>query len=342
MELHEIATDHLVTAAQAREIGYGPSELRAMVRRGEVRRAVRGWYAVSVPGERPPWEGDDRFESAQAWHRLRTLALLGSFDGRAVASHQSALVLHGVDVWRSDLSLVHLARVTDEHSRRRKGAAIHPPCGLPAMTAPGGHLTVPPAIAVAQVGMVAHGATPRLPLESLVAADSALHLGVVTTEDLEAALDVLGGSPGVAAVREVLAHADGRHESVGETRLMHGLRVLGYEVEPQVWITAGGRSYRVDGQLVDTPVLLEFDGKKKYLPGRRLSEEDEVAARRALAEEKRRQDDLAAAGHVVARFGWADLDSLQVIRAKTDAAIRQAAGLGHAVGARMRSGRMPG
>ena len=83
----------------------------------------------SPDGDRAPWEGEDEWETARAAHRLLTIALLRSFDGRVVASHQSALVLHGVRLWKSDLATAHVCRSEDDHTRRRKAAVLHPACG---------------------------------------------------------------------------------------------------------------------------------------------------------------------------------------------------------------------
>lgn len=324
MELHDLAKDHLVTTADATLLGMGPADLRRLVRVGAVRRVIRGWYAVRPPGDEPaPWEDPDPYAAERNWHLIRTRALLLSFEGRVAASHQSALVIHRIETWRSELDLVQLCRTTDDHSRHRRGALIHPACGMDPLALPGGWLTVPPAVAVVQVGMRPLRAGQPFPMESLVAADSALHLGVVTREELDEAVALHTGQRGITAVRTLLAHADGRHESVGETRLMHSLRLLGYDIEPQVWVEREGRRFRVDGQVKGIPLYVEFDGMKKYLKRGPLTPEDEVEARRVLAQEKERHDLITSAGQgpaELARFSWSDLDSLPLIRARMAAA----------------------
>jgi hypothetical protein len=50
--------------------------------------------------------------------------LLQSGD-RVAASHHSALLLHGVPVHGADLSLVHVMRLADRHTRRTSGVAMH-------------------------------------------------------------------------------------------------------------------------------------------------------------------------------------------------------------------------
>ncbi len=331
MNLHDIAIDGLVTTAQARAIGLGPADLRALRASGEIRRLIRGWYAVRTPDAiRAPWEGEDSFASARALHRLTTIALLGSFEGRVCASHQSALVLHDIAMWRSDLAMVHVARTTDDHTRHRTGAVIHPACGLDPVRdtldkAVPHHLTVPPAVAVVQVGLRPFRGGKAFPLESLVAADSALHQGLLTRDDLTAAVVLHEGHPGIRAVREFLVHADGRHESVGETRLGVALRLLGYETEPQQHRTVGSTTYRVDQRIKGTRVVVEFDGIVKYLP-ETPTEDDLSQARRALVAEKTRQDRLVEDGDEFVRVRWSQLDGLQELGRRIEGAIARSGG----------------
>ncbi|WP_460966576.1 type IV toxin-antitoxin system AbiEi family antitoxin domain-containing protein [Pedococcus soli] len=55
MELHDLAKDGIVSAAEAAQIGIGPSDLRRLRRLGSVTRLIRGWYAVHPPNaDRPP------------------------------------------------------------------------------------------------------------------------------------------------------------------------------------------------------------------------------------------------------------------------------------------------
>ena len=186
MELHDLARHHVVSTRDATKLGLGPSDLRRMVKQGEIRRLIRGWYAVEPPdADRPPWEGEDEWETARAAHRLLTIALLRSFEGRVVASHQSALVLHGVRLWKSDLTTAHLCRADDDHTRRRSRAALHPACDGKPIETDEGFLTVPLATAVVQVGLCRpRSGLPPFPFESLVAADGALHDGLVTQAEL--------------------------------------------------------------------------------------------------------------------------------------------------------------
>jgi hypothetical protein len=327
MELHDVAEHCLVSTAQANALGIDQHGLRLLVKAGSVRRVIRGWYAVRSPGaERAPWEGSDVFGTARLQHRLVTVALLKAFDGRAVASHQSALILHGVDLWEADLATAHLCRTSTDHTRHRPGAVIHPLTSGKPVTTGEGFTTVPLATAIVQAGLYPPAEpSRRKPMESLVAADHALHQGWVTQDQLAQALAEHTHHPGIQAVRVLLAHADGRHESVGETRLAHAMRRLGYRFTPQVPLTVGGQTFYGDFGLDDEPVVIEFDGLAKYSLGRAGVAADTDAARQGnFAREKWREDRLREAGTYFARFVWRELGDLDLIQRRIDGAVERA------------------
>jgi hypothetical protein len=324
MELHDLAHHNVVSTRDATRLGLGPADLRRMVKQGTIQRLIRGWYAVDAPdAPRPPWEGDDEWQTARARHRLLTIALLRSFDGRVVASHQSALVLHGIRLWKSELTTAHLCRAADDHTRRRASAQLHPACGTDPVHTSEGFPTVSIATAVVQVGLCPpRSGLPPFPFESLVAADGALHDGLLTIEQLTAAVQAHSRHPGIHGVRTLLAHADGRHESVGETRVAHTMRALGYSFTPQVEVTAGGRRWRVDFELDDDPVIVEFDGLTKYSGG--LANPTPLQLREALGREKWREDRLRESGREVVRFVWSEADDAHLAQTRLDAAIARA------------------
>lgn len=323
MDLHDLAADDLVSAAAAAAIGIDGYALRRLQRTGTIRRIIRGWYAVCEPGApRPPWEGEDIFDTARRRHRLLTVALLKSFDGRVVASHQSALVLHGIPLWRADLATAHLCRTSSDHTRHRRMAVIHPTVALPAVRTGDGFATVPVAHAVVQVGLYPPDEPARrTPMDSLIAADSALHHGLITPSELGEAVAAHAHHAGIAVVRALLVHADGRHETPGETRLAHSLRRLGYRFTPQVPLP-GIKDYRGDFGLEDEPVVIEFDGITKYtLAGHGADAGSRAAVRQHIAAEKRREEDIRRhSGHEFARFGWAEVDDLPLVHDRVEAA----------------------
>lgn len=327
MQPHDLAVDHIVSTPELYGLGLDSYAIRRLCQEGRLRRLIRGWFAVASDLERPPWSGKDDYQTRESRHRLLTCALLRSFDGRVAASHQSSVVMQGGRVWKSDLTTAHVERTADDHSRHRRGAVIHPRIAPSLVRVTegyefeDGYLCVPPAIAAVQVGLVSTtAALPQFPLESLIAAEGFLWDEVITRADLNAAIELYDGVPGIRAVRRILEHASTGSESVGETRLVYDARVLGYKVEQQ-W-KVPGTNYRVDGKLVDENVILEFDGISKYLKGIENPTEDDI--KRALDYEKRRQDDLLGMGYGVGRFRWEVLDNLREIERRIEALRRQA------------------
>jgi predicted transcriptional regulator of viral defense system len=93
-----------VTTRDARELDIDPTQLRLMAARGRLERAGRGVYRVPIL---PRGEHDD-LAAALAWSI-----------GRGVASHESALALHGLaDV---NPSRIHLSVPRDNHPRAAGG-----------------------------------------------------------------------------------------------------------------------------------------------------------------------------------------------------------------------------
>ncbi|SES45224.1 Protein of unknown function [Pedococcus cremeus] len=248
---------------------------------------TRGWWALGVPA-------DD-----EARHRLTTTALLRHFGSKVFASHQSALVMAGLPLVDVDLTRVHLTRVDDRQSRRQPAFTLHPALGV-ALT-PKERL----AVAIVQAGAV------NRPISALAAADAALHRKRLTAADLTQACALLARHPGTATARAALVHAEGRHESPGETRLAQVLRHLGITATPQVVLERDGTRYRVDFLLEDAPVVLEFDGKVKY------DDRDDLFA------EKRREDLLRSWGYEVVRVTWTDLRHPERIARWIEAARRR-------------------
>jgi hypothetical protein len=258
-------------------------------------------------------------------HLLSLRALLRHFEGRVVARHHSRLLAVGIPVWRADLSLVHLTRVRDRGSRSRQGYRVHP-------ALPGAHVrettsgpVLPIAVAVVQTGIL------NGPMDALIAADAALHAELVTTQGIEQALRVFAGRTGIAPVRAALAHADGRHESPGETRLAAVLRGLEIRATPQVWIRTRQGRKRVDALLDDHPVVLEFDGAVKYRPAAgavRPGGGDVMTglpADNPLFAEKVREDAIRDEDYEVVRVVWSQLGDPGGIRRRIESAARRAA-----------------
>lgn len=321
MDIDTVAKFHTISTAELATLGYLPDGIRRLVQSGRLRRLIRGWYAVAPQDGPPPWGPPEPWARERANHRLTLVAVLRSFEGRVAASHQSALVLAGAPLWRSDLSLVHVCRVADHHSRHRRGAVLHAVADLATVTTPEGFASVPPALAAVQVGLVPHRRQQH-PEEFLVTADWLMHTGAITREDIDAALAATATHTGINRVRPLAPWVDGRHESPGESLTAVALRRLHYPATPQVELVVDGIVYRVDFMLDDANVVVEFDGHTKYSTG---GTDHDVAAMDVLRREKRREDRLREAyGVVFVRLTWADLDHPGRLRARLARAVHAA------------------
>lgn len=267
---------------QARLLGHSRESLAALVRDGGVVRLTRGVYAVGAPPDGPT-------ASAERHRLLGRGAQLLYPDG-ALSGH-TALVALGLPVWGASLQRAHLERPIHREVLTRD-LVIRPP--FAGLEAPGGVVSTP--VAVVQ-HCLEHGATP-----GVVAADAALHEGMISRDELEAVAARVHGWPRSSRVRTMLAFVDPKSESVGESRLRVGLAAVGIEVEAQVAIRdeRGRVVARVDFLVKGTNVVIEFDGLVKYRDG----------GSEALIAEKRREDELRRLGYRVVRVVWSDLERL--------------------------------
>ena len=317
-----IDEDDVLSVADLRAAGVDARHTAALVRSGELVSLTRGWYAA-----RSPADAEDR-------HRLVTEAHRRGYAGSAVPSHYSALLRLGLPLFRADLSTVHLTRLGSGadsgtgsgsgtgfgagagsgQGRRRDGLVLHrrPAAGS------AGHLTrggqVSPALAIVQTGIICG------PMDALVAADAALHRGLVTPAELDEALTIVKGAPRTHLLPGFLAIADGRAESPGETRLRHAFHLMGLPVISQALISDGGRTAIADFMLRDYPVLVEFDGLVKY------ADRGGQTGRANLIAEKGREDWLRGIGFEVERVIWSELDTPIVLARRARRAIDRAKG----------------
>ncbi|ADU47291.1 hypothetical protein [Intrasporangium calvum] len=293
MDLSHVARREVFSAAWARAAGLDSDAVARAVVDGRAHPLLRGWYAT-----RAPLDDTD-------WNRLASRAAFLHFGGRAMVSHQSALVWASLPVMYAGLRTVHLTRTVPGSSRRRRGLMLHRSvAGVPKGD------RVPLAVAIVQSGLVAE------PLTALIAADAALHAEKVDGADLEEALDLLGGSRHITPVRAMLDHADGRIQSPGESIAGHRLRQLGWQVEPQFTVETDEGAVFADFRIVGTRVLVEVDGKVKY----RGDDGPD-----ALFREKRREDAIRRKDWRLVRLVMAELDDLPLIEGRVNEQVAGAA-----------------
>lgn len=136
--------------------------------------------------------------------------------------------------------------------------------------------------------------------------DAALATGLVSPADLTAALQRSARWPGNPAARRAIAFADGRSQSVGESRSRVAIHSAGLPkpaLQYAVPLCAGGTAY-ADFAWPVLRTVGEFDGQIKY--GRLLRPGQ--SAGDAVFAEKRREDAVRAEDLGVVRWTWVDLD----------------------------------
>lgn len=280
----------LVSTREAEAAGIDRRELADAARRGRVLRVARGWYVMD------PTVGREEI------HRWRAAAALLTAPQRC-ASHHTGLILRGLPTFRAPLSTIQL--VAPRVPRRiAPGIVIRPRATMVVEHVRVGSREVP--ILPVATCIVQSGTT-GCAESALISADAALAAGSTTRRDLDLAVADAAGHRGIREVRRVLAWADGRHESPGESRLACSLHRLGHAYEPQVWIG----NDRVDALLTAAPVVMEFDGALKY------------ATRDDLIREKRREDRIRARGYQFVRRVWDDVGDLAALERAILAAIQR-------------------
>ena len=290
--------------------GYTVKQIRMRLDDGRWRRVRHGHYAeVKDLSALRPWERD-RIEHRLAVHAA--MRVIGT--GPAVVSHQSALLLHGLPLWKVSLDDVHVTRRDGRTGRRVVGVCHHTGriddadvCEV------GGLLTTAPPRALLEAACT-------LPFEAaVVSADAALREKLVSGADAVRLLKATRSWPGSASARLALRFADGRSESVGESRLRVLMDNAGLPAPDLQREIRDGRGLvgRVDFYFPEQRTVVEFDGMLKY------SGDDAV---QTLVQEKLREDRLRALGLQVVRVTWAELaDPAAVAERIRQAFIRAAA-----------------
>jgi very-short-patch-repair endonuclease len=287
------AQEGVLTTAQLRAAGLDARALVALVRSGVLTHPGRGLYVVAALERHEP----------EARHRqLARGAVLLYPD--AVLVSATAVLAHGLPVFGSSLARPQLRRCM-KRSGGMSAFWMRPSPGPSVLTSWGPTSIVADALALHAID---HGIT-----SGVVSADAALHRGLVSVDDLSVAVDAVAGWVHGSRAVAMRSLADGRRESVGESRCGIALAIGGIAVTPQVEITDGRGRFvaRVDFLVDGTKVVVEFDGKVKYESG------DPAV----LWAEKRREDELRALGYVVVRITWADLERPGAVVAKVRAAV---------------------
>ncbi|WP_068273509.1 type IV toxin-antitoxin system AbiEi family antitoxin domain-containing protein [Aldersonia kunmingensis] len=286
----------LIRRRDALARGFSDDELQRERRGGRLHVVRPGYYVQSLDAT------DDLGR-----HRLDIEATVAASGPDAVVSHVSAALLHGIALWDIPLDRVHLTLDARSGGRivRRRHVHTTPLSADEIATVEG--------VAVTSAARTVIDLARTIPFEhGVVVADSALHEGLVSLGDLALALEMAGVRRGVPRARRVLAFADGRSESVGESRsrvLMHSEHLPAPDLQREIRDDAGRTLGRVDFFFERYNTIGEFDGMAKYVRYLRHGESPADAVER----EKIREDGLRATSAAVARWTWSDLATPTVV-----------------------------
>ena len=240
----------LYTRAQAMAAGSTDDELRSLLRSGSRTRLVKGVYVDSADLE--TWE-EERY-------RLRVLATAMRSD--LAMTHVSAAALHRLPLPGADLSEVHMMQIRYGGNRHRAHRHVHSGF-LPAESL----VTVDGVRATTVARTLADIAKTQPRLAAIAAADSALFQELCTFEAIADALRDIRRHRGAPRARQLLALADGRAESPGETWTRLALNdgdLPRTELQIDVFDERGICVGTADGGYPEFGLLWEYDGEAKY------------------------------------------------------------------------------
>jgi hypothetical protein len=286
------------SALQATLCGWSKAALAHGVRSGRLHRLRVGAYEVADLDEVTP--GLSAFETARWRHAAPAIAAALMTVG-AVPSHSTAAVLQQVPLIflpkRACLSVI------DWHTGEVPGIHLHRTKLVPPPLWEGGLNALPVEQTVIDLSRE-HGVA-----AGVVAADHLLHTRGTTLFRLQEALERCCGWPGVRAARAAIDFADGRSESVLESRSRLAMHEWGLPApQPQAVIGNewGGFVARVDFYWDEFGVVGEVDGDIKY------GGTDPTP----LLEEKRRERKLDDLELPVVRWGPGDLRNFGSVAAR--------------------------
>jgi hypothetical protein len=287
--------------------GYSDAELRRLLRARDLCSVRPGAYVLGAPPS-----------TAEARHLLLVRAELEKVSGDVVVSHVSAALMHGLPVWSVPLDRAHLtSRRQRSGGRRGRRVHVHAAALEPHEVVDVGGVTVTSAArTLLDLGR-------SLPFEQVVViADAALARGLVGPAELEAVLLGKLRWPGMPAAKRALAFADGRSESVGESRSRVAIAQAGLPVPVLQWEVRNARGRlvgRVDFGWPGLKTIGELDGRIKY---DQLLRPGETSADAVYAE-KLREDALRDEGLGVVRWGWTDLGNFTATAERLRARFRR-------------------
>lgn len=280
---------HLLRAA-----AQDPTNARLLQRRhasGSLVRLLAGVYIAT-----DEWDA----LSSTGQHLARARAIAPRLPRGSEFSHVTAALIHGWPLVGDAPDRVHVVDPAVPVIQHRAGLVRHPGDPTPRTTATafdGVPVTAPLDTATALI-------TTGSPHIAAVAVDAGIRQGVLALDDLRGVVPVRPARGSVRA-ETVLSALDARHESVGESFAAIRFVQVGLPpCEPQVEFRhRDGTVDRVDFWFPSLGVVVEFDGRQKYVDPSMLQGRDPADV---LWAEKRREDRIRAlpAVRAVIRVTW--------------------------------------
>jgi Transcriptional regulator, AbiEi antitoxin len=291
--LRTITREHQVfLRREALELGLEDRVLRKAIRQNQLVKVRHGAYAFA-----DDWSALDELGR----HRVLGRAALRTLGDRVAASHHTACALLDLDLWDVPLDVAHVTRLDGGAGRQESDLWHHEGLVLPEdVRLMNGFQVMRPARAALESAMLSG-------IErGLVTVNSGLHRKLYDSADLTAQHELMQSWPDSQHLHVVTRLADGRIESVGESRalfLFWSQRLPMPELQFEV--REGGRLVAVtDFAWPEHKLIVEFDGRLKYQKYLQPGEE----AGDAVFREKRREDWVRRlTGWRVVRLVWADL-----------------------------------
>jgi hypothetical protein len=274
------------TVAEWHAAGLTQAHLRSLARSGALVRVRHGVYATRSAAE---WAK----ASPARGHALLAIAARAALGRDSVASHQTAALIHGLDLFPAAPDALILTRPPLRKSGRLKSDGIF----FHTADLPDDHVTSILGAKVTSVPRtVVDLARVSSFMSSVVTADSALRSGTTTKAALLAVCDACAGWPGIRRARRVIDFSDPRAESVLESCARVIFEEYGLD-PPELQFTITGPDFRfsVDFYWPKYRVIAEADGEVKYSDPRR--------AIRQLDRDQRLRD----IGYKVIHFTWREL-----------------------------------
>ena len=305
--------DDFLLTSDLSQRGFSSSEIRRMVRRSELARIRRGAYVsdgAARSAELDPYD-------LRTPHRRLIEATQLQLHPRAVISHGSAAAVLGLPLFAGMVDHVHLTRDRRGGGVRRPVVWVH---GSPLREE---DRMMTEGLVVTSLARTTVDLARTLTYDQAVAvADGGLAAGVCAGE-LAESLEQAKRWHGCGQARRVVAVADGRSESVGESFSRIRISKAGLPdpvLQFEVFDDNGALIGRSDFAWPDRKTLGEFDGRVKYGRLRRPGETVEEAVHR----EKLREDGLRDQGWQVARWTWDDVWQPTVIASRLGRAFARA------------------